>query len=298
VVRDRIPDDARTINVCSGLCPVGDVKVDARTPAEIVAQLQEDSDADLADARRVLADLLSEEYVGRDVIQELYAADNPAEHELADRLNHDGFVRTDVFSGLPFATGSFDYAICDPPWIDVSDGDDGQRARLFRELCRVVKSGGRILFNATWLPSESLPVVLEDVIPRQDTQQAHNGFTPKVSWAGIYRVEETVDIARHRNYTLPQSDAEYVPEPDAYDEAIRAEHLFGLYRDGVDLSVVDTDVVSPTSDEQCSKCGCPHLEPVNTHSGGEGFDDLYECVECQFRGTPGEIGVEAPTTGV
>jgi SAM-dependent methyltransferase len=291
VVRETIPDDARTLNVCAGLCPVGDVSVDARTPAEIVAQLQADPDADLADARRVLADLLPEEYIGRDVIQELYTADSPAEHELAGLLNHDGFVRTDVFSGLPFATDSFDYVICDPPWIDVSDGDDGQRARLFRELCRVVRSGGRILFNATWLPSGSLPVVLEDVLPRQDTQ-ANSGFTPKVSWAGVYRVEETVDIARHRNYTLPRSDAEYVPEPETTREAARAEHVFGLQRDGVDLSAVDVDAVSPTSEKQCSKCGCPHLEPVNTYGDGEGFDGLYECVECQFRATQDEIVAE------
>jgi hypothetical protein len=126
---------------------------------------------------------------------------------------------------------------------------------------------------------------LDDVIPRQDTEDSNGGYTPKVSWVGIYRVVESVDVARHLDRTLPRPDSEYVPTPDTVEEATRAERMFYLSRYvGVDLSVVDEDALDPAESESCCpECGCSHLDPVNIATSGPEFDGLYECRNCYYR---------------
>ncbi len=65
---------------------------------------------------------------------------------------------------LPFKDNSFDTVIEDPPWrIGYFD-----RWQAFFECVRVCKVGGRIIYNAYWMPESKL-VKLEKVIIRQDS---------------------------------------------------------------------------------------------------------------------------------
>lgn len=66
---------------------------------------------------------------------------------------------------LPFKTASFDTVVSDPPWkIGYYE-----RFKPFFECVRVCKVGGRIIYNATWIPScPSGDVELEKVYVRQD----------------------------------------------------------------------------------------------------------------------------------
>jgi len=65
--------------------------------------------------------------------------------------------------GLPYPNCHFDTVIEDPPWkIGFY-----QRAIPFFECVRVCKVGGRIIYNAYWLPS-SKAVELEELWVRQD----------------------------------------------------------------------------------------------------------------------------------
>ena len=65
---------------------------------------------------------------------------------------------------LPFENETFDTVIQDPPWkIGYYD-----RWQPFFECVRVCKIGGKIIYNAYWIP-DSKAVKLEEVIIRQDT---------------------------------------------------------------------------------------------------------------------------------
>ena len=64
---------------------------------------------------------------------------------------------------LPFENEVFDTVIQDPPWkIGFYD-----RWKPFLECVRVCKIGGKIIYNAYWIP-ESKQVKLEEIVVRQD----------------------------------------------------------------------------------------------------------------------------------
>jgi ubiquinone/menaquinone biosynthesis C-methylase UbiE len=66
---------------------------------------------------------------------------------------------------LPFKSNTFDTVVSDPPWkIGYYE-----RFKPFFECVRVCKVGGRIIYNATWIPSTpSKDVELKEVWVRQD----------------------------------------------------------------------------------------------------------------------------------
>ena len=67
---------------------------------------------------------------------------------------------------LPFEPGTFDTVISDPPW-KISYYE---RLRPFFECVRVCKVGGRIIYNANWIPmTPSGDAELEEVWIRQDS---------------------------------------------------------------------------------------------------------------------------------
>lgn len=62
---------------------------------------------------------------------------------------------------IPFACESFDTVLSDPPW----KLPYFERQQQFFELCHVVKTHGRIIFNAPWVPTAKC-VELETVFVR------------------------------------------------------------------------------------------------------------------------------------
>ena len=68
---------------------------------------------------------------------------------------------------LPFRSNSFDTVISDPPW-KISYYE---RFKPFFECIRVCKVGGKIIYNATWIPTSPMgDVKLEEVWARQDNE--------------------------------------------------------------------------------------------------------------------------------
>lgn len=56
-------------------------------------------------------------------------------------------IKADMLQ-LPIKTGVADTVICDPPWKT----DGKVRATLSYELRRVLRLGGKLIFNALWFP--------------------------------------------------------------------------------------------------------------------------------------------------
>jgi SAM-dependent methyltransferase len=281
-VRDFIADtDGPVANICAGLSPLGDVRVDLETPTELIESLQADSGTNLERARTYLQDHVA----GTpqvDVISSLFTADNPTAHPAAEYIQTDAStVRVDIFSeNLPFNDNTFSWTIADPPWIDVSNSD---RDHLMEELVRVTKPGGHILHNAFWIPTGDYAATLDKLVPRQDTERWSVG-TPKVSWVGIYTVHDSIHTARHLSRTLPHR--EYEPEPPTIEDAVRAQADFKLrHRSPLSTDDYDLDAVDPATDSlQCPKCGCQKLNPVAESVGPTtNSQTLYECASCQFR---------------
>ncbi|CDK38154.1 hypothetical protein [Halorubrum sp. AJ67] len=277
--------DGPIANICAGLSPLGTIRIDMKTPVEIIENLQAESSTTLQDAREYLADLI----VGNppiDVVGSLYTADNPSEHPAAEYILTNNTVRADVLSDtLPFDDDTFAFVICDPPWLKLNTA---RRARLFDELIRITEPGGRILFNAYWTPTADGPVTLDRLVPRQDTDRWSVG-TPNVSWASLYTVHDSVHTARHLSATLTQR--EFTPSPSALEESTRAHRHYELTQiHGHDPDSFDLDIVDPaTTDQCCPQCGHTDLYPVsqsevNTSSEAR----LYECANCQFRSFPEE----------
>lgn len=72
----------------------------------------------------------------------------------------------DMFKNkLPYPNSFFDTIISDPPW------KIGHyfRPRLFFELIRVCKVGGKIIYNATWIPKSKF-TVLKNTYIRQSSE--------------------------------------------------------------------------------------------------------------------------------
>ncbi len=69
---------------------------------------------------------------------------------------------------IPYPCGSFDTVISDPPWHIAYF----KRMKAFFECVYVCKVGGRIIYNATWIP-ESKAVVLEEIYVRQSSSFAN-----------------------------------------------------------------------------------------------------------------------------
>lgn len=79
-------------------------------------------------------------------------------------------IKADM-KNLPFEDETFDTVVQDPPWkIGFYD-----RWKPFLECVRVCKVGGKIVYNAYWIP-ESKQVKLEEVIVRQDNAFANTSI--------------------------------------------------------------------------------------------------------------------------
>ena len=69
------------------------------------------------------------------------------------------------YNELPYDSNMFDTVIQDPPWkIGYY-----KRMKPFFECVRVCKLGGRIIYNATWIPQSKF-VELKELYVRQDGQ--------------------------------------------------------------------------------------------------------------------------------
>jgi len=278
--------DGRVANICAGLSPLGDVRVDVMTPCEIVGAMQEDGRTDLEDARAALDGVLPDAYVGRDIVQELYEARDPTAHPLGEHLTSGATVKADVINeGIPLADDSFEWTICDPPWKEI---DRAARHHLFDEIVRITAPDGHILFNAPWIPTSDA-VTLDTLRIQQDLDRHPTG-TPSVSYAGIYTVHTSKHVARYLSRTF--TTREYVPEPASLTQALEAEIAFRLERvRGLDAEAYDVRAVGPTTDYRCPHCGATALTLATTAAGYDPPADgaLYACRGCEYPVSESEL---------
>lgn len=272
--------DGYSVNVCAGLCPLGDVRVDMMSPLEIIRLMQDDENTSLADARDVLGELLDDQFLGRDVVQELYSAEDPTSHELAKHIDTDGCIRADVFGddALPFDDDTFDWTIADPPWKELPVT---AKTHLFDELVRITKPDGHILFNAWWIPTSD-SVTLDHIRFRQDNDRYNMG-TPNISYVSIYTVHSSPHTARYLSQTFTQR--EFAPEPSSLRETIEAETAYRLERvEGVPHEAYDIRAVGPDTSKRCPHCGCTSLSPATSEAGLIVAPDerLYQCPACEY----------------
>lgn len=84
------------------------------------------------------------------------------------RVDIDPAMKPDIVADmneLPFEENSFDTVISDPVW----KLNYYKRMKPFFECVRVCKVGGRIIYNATWIPTSKC-VELEEIYVRQSAQ--------------------------------------------------------------------------------------------------------------------------------
>jgi SAM-dependent methyltransferase len=75
--------------------------------------------------------------------------------ELSQREAYDMFKNR-----LPYENSTFDTVISDPPW----HLGHYLRPRLFFELVRVLKVGGKIIYNAYWIPTSKFTKIEKTLI--------------------------------------------------------------------------------------------------------------------------------------
>jgi len=280
-----------TVNVCAGLSTLGNVRIDLMSPPEIIGLLQDDDKTSLSDAREVCSDLLDGQYIGRDVIQELYESSAPTNHELADLIDTSGYLRADVFDDnqLPIGDNTADWTICDPPWESLPKES---KQRLFDELVRITDPGGHILFNAWWVPTSEY-TTLDQIRLRRDDERYGMG-TPNISYASIHTVHPSPHTARYLSQTF--TNREYTPEPSSLKKVIEAETAYRLERiEGVDHTAYDIRAIGPDTSQRCPHCGCADLSPVadNAKFDSGGCDTLYECANCEYPVSQHELDLVA-----
>ncbi|WP_302083997.1 hypothetical protein [Salinibaculum rarum] len=283
-VASLIPNDADTINICAGLSPIGDIRVDVMSPLDIIDLMQDDNNTDLEEARNALSGVLTDDYTGRDVVQELYTADNPRDHKLSDHIKTGDMVFADVFSerGLPFTSDSFDWTICDPPWKELSTH---AKETLFDELVRITKPDGNILFNAWWVETND-QTSIDAIRFRQDTDRYAMG-TPSVSYATLYSVHSSPEAAKYlsQTFTTREYAPEYAPDPASLKEAVEAEIAYRIeVVEDQAADSYDIRAVGPQEDRRCPHCGCTNLMKATEAAGFDPGSDggLYQCRACEY----------------
>jgi len=77
-----------------------------------------------------------------------------------DRYNHNANVVGD-FNHLPIKDDIADTVVCDPPW----ELQYHLRGQLAKELRRILKPGGTLIFNAPWSPKQPGLMIEEIMVP-------------------------------------------------------------------------------------------------------------------------------------
>ncbi|MEZ3117883.1 hypothetical protein RYH80_18350 [Halobaculum sp. MBLA0147] len=182
-VRENLPE-GKTLNVAAGLSPVGDVRVDLQTPAEIINSLDDDDRVTDHDVREVAADVIAPDAPLTDPVRQLLDAETPHDCGAKEALDTAPTIRADIFKpALPLADDAFSGTVADPPWKDLTAEEE---QALVDELVRVTKPGGTLMLNAWFLPTHRC-VTIDEVFLRADTDRHQHG-TPSASFAAVATV--------------------------------------------------------------------------------------------------------------
>lgn len=270
----------RSLKVCPGLRPICDVNLDIKHLGDIAESdnaafsltdlsTETTSDNQLSDIHETLADDISPEIVyGR------ITSDNP---DATEPVLYDGYACQGDMFDLPFEDNSFDTVVSDPPWLNLSQDD---RKQLFKEVVRVTKPTGKILYNATWIPEDEHTRQFELRFRQQ------KDFWGGPSFAAFYRrsarnLSELFDAHDYTSTDRYADDSVFWSE-SFHPNAVSAEH-------NTDPGKLSTD--PDHQSECCPACGGSELHQVRDpeFESSNGEYNLYECVACGFRPTKHEV---------
>ena len=208
--------------------------------------------------------------------------DDPPPFEIAGRIASEKDVldgglacRADAFS-LPFADGSFETVVTDPPWKQLTRAD---RQELFAEAVRVAAPTGTIVCNTPWITDAETARRYETRL-RQEEDFCGNPSFICLSRRLARDLDELFDAHDYDSVERYPESSPFWSEC-FHPNAVSAEH-------NTDPKKVST---APQHSEWCCpKCGCSRLHHVRS-SGFErnGRYPLYECFDCGFRATREEI---------
>lgn len=113
---------------------------------------------------------------------------------------------------LPFKSNTFDTVVSDPPW-KISYYE---RFKPFFECVRVCKVGGKIIYNATWIPmTPSRDVELQEAWVRQD-----NDFSNASMISIFTKVKNTEEYNKMQEKLLEASQTQTNNSEDKNDKEI------------------------------------------------------------------------------
>ena len=190
-----------------------------------------------------------------------------------DKDPHDGVdIQGDMFN-LPFETEAFESVVSDPPWLAKSASE---RRRMFKEVLRVTRPGGLIIYNSSWIPKDEWANLRSERI-RQD-----KGFFHNSSFLFMFTKAATADDV---------AEVYDVEDSSVSDDALVRHIRHGL----VDPDqMTDPRIVIPGNDYTCPECGHSSHRHVMDEglSACRGYQfNLYQCQNdaCGFRATADEI---------
>jgi len=267
-----------SLKVCPGFEPIGDVNVDIKPLTTIATHDVADftieplSTADSELVTSVTDAIVSPETDPDSIILGRVAADEETADELYDGLACYG----DAFD-LPFADSTFQTTVSDPPWLNLTKRD---RETLFKELIRVTKPTGKIIYNSPWFPTH------EDSRQYDTRARQQQDYWGGTSFISFYRCTannhpELFDVYEYTPEQTTINENSPVWTEPYHPNSISPEHN------------TNPNIVNPLRDNHnCPKCGCTKLEQCRGDSifvDSEGKYDLYQCADCGFRARSAEI---------
>lgn len=267
--------EGRSLKVCPGLRPICDVNLDIKHLGDIAQSEAADFTVTPieGDSERLqeLRDAIDDEAEGKIIYGEISA------EEERDGCLYDGYACHGDMFDLPFEDNTFDTVVTDPPWLNLSLDE---RKQLFKEVVRVTKPKGNILYNATWIPED-------EHARRFDLRfRQKKDFWDGPSFAAFYRrtarnIEELFNVHDYKPLDRYPDESPFWSE--AYPpEALSTDHN------------TDPKKLSSDPDYQshcCPMCGCSQLGQLRTEffESTTGEYNTYECHNCAFRVDKDEI---------
>jgi len=199
----------------------------------------------------------------------------------AETIIHDGerydTAATHIMDAtdLDLSADSVGGVITDPPWkVPVS-----QRIQLFSEAARIVRPGGKILHNATWVPYHPYCKLTElhACTANVDDDSIHQ--PGNVSFLAEFEVGKIPNFGEDYRFTL-SNWARLVGDSRVY--AALPDHCHPY-----ENPAADPRIASPSIPTPCIQCGSHDASARYVHS-----QPVYDCDHCGFPNTGSELLAE------
>lgn len=136
-----------SLKICTGFEPLADVNLDITDLRDVAEHDEAEFSATTISDPSTVPDQISST-LQPDIDKRTIYAQLSSDTDRHGQYN--GYACDGDAFDLPFKDNSFDTVISDPPWKALSLN---QRQQIFKEVVRVTKPTGKILYNSPWLPT-------------------------------------------------------------------------------------------------------------------------------------------------